>query len=123
MSDVQISSDLGCYFKSELYVLGKVRDMERAHHFLPDVLRVGRALQDSAAFALQDVIELANGCICCSVKNDLVQALEAMMQRRSKFDYILIETTGACQQHGLECRPSNVRSAALSCTDIRNALQ
>ena len=50
--------------------------------------------QDSAAFALQEVVELANGCLCCSVKNDFVQALETMMQHRSKFDYILIETTG-----------------------------
>lgn len=50
--------------------------------------------QDSAAFALQEVVELANGCLCCSVKNDFVQALEGMMQHRSKFDYILIETTG-----------------------------
>ncbi|KAK9813905.1 hypothetical protein WJX73_004240 [Symbiochloris irregularis] len=50
--------------------------------------------QESAAFALQDVIELANGCMCCSVKTDFVQALETMMQHRSKFDSILIETTG-----------------------------
>lgn len=39
-------------------------------------------------------IELANGCMCCSVKNDFVQALEALMSKREKFDYILIETTG-----------------------------
>ena len=40
-------------------------------------------------------MELANGCLCCSVKTEFVQALEALMQRRSGFDYILIETTGA----------------------------
>ena len=40
-------------------------------------------------------MELANGCLCCSVKTEFVQALEALMQRRSRFDYILIETTGA----------------------------
>ena len=40
-------------------------------------------------------MELANGCLCCSVKDDFVQALEALMQKRSKFDYILVETTGA----------------------------
>ena len=51
-------------------------------------------MQDNAAFALQEVIELANGCLCCSVKDDFVQALEALMQQRSRFDYILIETTG-----------------------------
>lgn len=62
------------------------------------ISRLTMPVQDSAAFALQEVIELANGCLCCSVKNDFVQALEALLQRRSKFDYILIETTGwQCQ--------------------------
>ncbi len=39
-------------------------------------------------------MELANGCLCCSVKSDFVSALEALMQKRDKFDYVLIETTG-----------------------------
>ena len=67
--------------------------------------------QDSAAFALQEVIELANGCLCCSVKNDFVQALEAMMQRRSKFDYILIETTGK-PMHAHVQNPCNISYVA-----------
>ncbi|KAK9839865.1 hypothetical protein WJX81_007319 [Elliptochloris bilobata] len=46
------------------------------------------------AQALEEWVELANGCLCCSVKTEFVQALEALMQRRSRFDYILIETTG-----------------------------
>lgn len=49
----------------------------------------------SAAGGLEEYIELANGCVCCSVKTGLVQALEGMLTRRDKFDYILIETTGA----------------------------
>ena len=60
-------------------------------------------MQDNAAFALQEVVELANGCLCCSVKDDFVQALEALMQQRSRFDYILIETTG-----GFACSPFSV---------------
>lgn len=39
-------------------------------------------------------MELANGCLCCSVKSDFVAALEGLMLKRDKFDYILIETTG-----------------------------
>uniref|UniRef100_A0A7S0YEL4 CobW C-terminal domain-containing protein n=1 Tax=Polytomella parva TaxID=51329 RepID=A0A7S0YEL4_9CHLO len=39
-------------------------------------------------------IEIANGCLCCSVKNDFVSALESLLTRKDKFDYILIETTG-----------------------------
>ena len=38
--------------------------------------------------------ELNNGCICCSVKGDLVQTLERLILYKSKFDYIIIETTG-----------------------------
>ena len=39
-------------------------------------------------------MELANGCICCTVKSSFLQALESLLLRRHKFDYILIETTG-----------------------------
>lgn len=37
---------------------------------------------------------MANGCLCCSVKNNFVQALEGLLTRRARFDYIIIETTG-----------------------------
>lgn len=41
-----------------------------------------------------NLFELKNGCICCTVKDDLVTTLEALLQRRNKFDYVIIETTG-----------------------------
>ena len=48
----------------------------------------------SAAVALEEWIELANGCVCCSAKSGFVAALEALMERRARFDYVLVETTG-----------------------------
>ena len=39
-------------------------------------------------------LDLANGCICCSVKDSGVNAIESLMERRGAFDYILLETTG-----------------------------
>lgn len=39
-------------------------------------------------------VPLANGCICCSVKDVGVAAIENLMEMRGKFDYILLETTG-----------------------------
>ncbi|KAK9456584.1 CobW/HypB/UreG, nucleotide-binding domain-containing protein [Dipodascopsis uninucleata] len=39
-------------------------------------------------------LELGNGCLCCSVKDNGVAALEALMEKKGKFDYILLETTG-----------------------------
>ncbi|STT69068.1 metal chaperone [Klebsiella pneumoniae] len=35
-----------------------------------------------------------NGCICCTVRGDLIHILSRLMYRRDKFDRILIETTG-----------------------------
>uniref|UniRef100_K3WNX3 CobW C-terminal domain-containing protein n=1 Tax=Globisporangium ultimum (strain ATCC 200006 / CBS 805.95 / DAOM BR144) TaxID=431595 RepID=K3WNX3_GLOUD len=41
-----------------------------------------------------DFYELSNGCVCCSVRDDLVNTLEKLLARRDRFDYILVETTG-----------------------------
>eukprot|EP00903_Cladosiphon_okamuranus_P018898 g17381.t1 len=42
----------------------------------------------------EEVIEVMNGCICCSVRGDLVNALKRMRKKLSSFDAVLIETTG-----------------------------
>eukprot|EP00743_Colponemidia_sp_Colp-15_P005885 GILK01006326.1.p1 GENE.GILK01006326.1~~GILK01006326.1.p1 ORF type:complete len:353 (-),score=40.96 GILK01006326.1:110-1168(-) len=41
-----------------------------------------------------ELFELPNGCICCSVKDNLVVTIDKLMQKKDKFDYILVETTG-----------------------------
>ncbi|KAA6419012.1 MAG: hypothetical protein FRX49_10975 [Trebouxia sp. A1-2] len=50
--------------------------------------------QGDVVVPAEEWVELANGCLCCSVKSDFVAALEGLMLKRDKFDYILIETTG-----------------------------
>ncbi|KAL6760024.1 CobW/HypB/UreG, nucleotide-binding domain-containing protein [Haematococcus lacustris] len=40
------------------------------------------------------VMQLSNGCLCCTVRDDLIQALNRLYDRRSEFDHIVIETTG-----------------------------
>lgn len=42
----------------------------------------------------EEVVVLNNGCLCCSVRGDLVKTLESLLERRSSFDHIVIETTG-----------------------------
>lgn len=42
----------------------------------------------------EEVFEMNNGCICCTVRGDLIRILNRLMRRRDKFDRILIETTG-----------------------------
>jgi G3E family GTPase len=42
----------------------------------------------------EEVIEVMNGCICCTVRGDLVEALKRLHKRVDKFDGVIIETTG-----------------------------
>ncbi len=44
--------------------------------------------------AEEEIFEMNNGCICCTVRSDLIRVLGVLLKRRQKFDYILIETTG-----------------------------
>jgi len=42
----------------------------------------------------EEIFEMNNGCICCTVRGDLIRILGALMRRKDRFDHILIETTG-----------------------------
>jgi G3E family GTPase len=42
----------------------------------------------------EEIFEMNNGCICCTVRGDLIRILGNLMQRKDRFDQILIETTG-----------------------------
>ncbi len=42
----------------------------------------------------EEVFEMNNGCICCTVRGDLIRILGSLAKRREKFDHVLLETTG-----------------------------
>jgi len=42
----------------------------------------------------EEVFEMNNGCICCTVRGDLIRIVGGLMKRRDKFDGIIVETTG-----------------------------
>jgi len=42
----------------------------------------------------EDMVELSNGCICCTINNDLVNAVHKVLERSDKIDYLVVETTG-----------------------------
>jgi G3E family GTPase len=42
----------------------------------------------------EEVFEMNNGCICCTVRGDLIRILDGLMKRRGQFDAIVVETTG-----------------------------
>jgi len=44
--------------------------------------------------AEEEIFEMNNGCICCTVRGDLIRILGNLMRRRDRFDHILVETTG-----------------------------
>ena len=44
--------------------------------------------------SIENFFELNNGCICCTVKDNLVSTLEQLARHKDRFEYILIETTG-----------------------------
>jgi G3E family GTPase len=49
---------------------------------------------DIVVGADEEVFEMNNGCICCTVRGDLVRILDGLMRRKGKFDAIIVETTG-----------------------------
>ncbi|MBI3451235.1 MAG: cobalamin biosynthesis protein CobW, partial [Rhodospirillales bacterium] len=49
---------------------------------------------DDAACAPGDVVELANGCICCTVADDFLPTIEKLIDRPDPPDHIVIETSG-----------------------------
>ncbi len=42
----------------------------------------------------EEVFEMNNGCVCCTVRGDLIRVLSGLMKRKGKFDGIIVETTG-----------------------------
>lgn len=50
--------------------------------------------KDASGQVFEEWLDLKNGCLCCTVKDKGLKAIESLMERRGKFDYILLETTG-----------------------------
>ncbi|NJL08850.1 MAG: GTP-binding protein [Methylacidiphilales bacterium] len=49
---------------------------------------------DLVVGADEEVFEMNNGCICCTVRGDLIRVIDGLLRRKGRFDAILIETTG-----------------------------
>jgi len=49
---------------------------------------------DLVVDADEEVFEMNNGCVCCTVRGDLIRILSGLMRRRERFDGIIVETTG-----------------------------
>ena len=49
---------------------------------------------DLVVNADEEVFEMNNGCVCCTVRGDLIRIIEGLMRRKGRFDAIVVETTG-----------------------------
>ncbi|WP_137179031.1 GTP-binding protein [Roseomonas sp. AR75] len=49
---------------------------------------------DLVVDADEEVFEMNNGCICCTVRGDLIRIISGLMKRKGRFDGIIVETTG-----------------------------
>lgn len=72
------------------------KDYWRDNSLFKSLLQVGvdEKLIASKTEAEEEIIEVMNGCICCTVRSDLVSALKRMHTKVKNFDAVLIETTG-----------------------------
>ena len=48
-----------------------------------------------------DVISLANGCVCCSIRTDLVEAVTQVLERPERPEYVLLEASGVADPAGI----------------------
>jgi G3E family GTPase len=77
---------------------------------------------------LIDLIELPNGCICCTVKDSLVETLEALLEQKRELDYIIIECSGMANPGPIasifwldDALESRLRlDGIVTCVDARN---
>lgn len=73
-------------------------------------LRVGVLVNDFGAINIDaalvegredNTISLANGCICCELRDDLVQSLEELLTREEQIDYVIVEASGVAEPSGI----------------------
>jgi G3E family GTPase len=73
-------------------------------------LRVGVLVNDFGAINIdaelvegieENTIKLTNGCVCCEIRDDLVQSLEELLTRTDAIDYVLLEASGIADPEGI----------------------
>ncbi len=53
-----------------------------------------------------------NGCVCCTVRGDLIRIMDGLVKRRGKFDAIIVETTGLADPAPVAQTSSSTRMSA-----------
>ena len=77
-------------------LLNRILSEDHGHKFAVIVNEFGEIGIDNDLIvgADEEVFEMNNGCICCTVRGDLIRIIEGLRRRKGKFDAIIVETTG-----------------------------
>ncbi|MFY9829739.1 MAG: GTP-binding protein [Rhodoplanes sp.] len=77
-------------------LLNRILSEPHGHRFAVIVNEFGEIGIDSdlVVNADEEVFEMNNGCVCCTVRGDLIRIIDGLMRRKGKFDAIIVETTG-----------------------------
>ncbi|KAG1668150.1 hypothetical protein FOA52_005142 [Chlamydomonas sp. UWO 241] len=79
----------------------------------------------------EEIFEMNNGCICCTVRGDLIRILNKLLKRKDKFDAIMIETTGLANPAPViqtffvddDVRQATLLDAVLTVVDAKHIMQ
>ncbi|MTI00075.1 GTP-binding protein [Roseibium sp. RKSG952] len=79
----------------------------------------------------EEIFEMNNGCICCTVRGDLIRTVQNLMKRRNAFDAIIVETTGVADPAPVaqtffmddDVRAAAKLDAVVGVVDARHVLQ
>lgn len=79
----------------------------------------------------EEIFEMNNGCICCTVRGDLIRTVQNLMKRKNAFDAIIVETTGVADPAPVaqtffmddDVRASARLDAVVAVVDARHVLQ
>src|ERR1700752_822267 len=77
-------------------LLNRILSESHGHKFAVIVNEFGEIGIDNDLIvgADEEIFEMNNGCVCCTVRGDLIRIIEGLMRRKGKFDAIIVETTG-----------------------------
>lgn len=79
----------------------------------------------------EEIFEMNNGCICCTVRGDLIRTVQNLMKRKGAFDAIIVETTGVADPAPVaqtffmddDVRAASKLDAVVAVVDARHVLQ
>ena len=95
MKPVPLSILTGFLGAGKTTLLNFILKQQHGYKFAVIVNEIGRIGIDGALIEKteDDILEMSNGCLCCTIRKDLVKGVQALL-KKGGFDYLLIETTG-----------------------------